>query len=386
MRLTQPQSFTSGGADLGTDITTRDTIYFSSTATNLQPGDPLLVLDTAAGQNSLRLVQSVEVQSAQKRTEVILQPPASTTGETIDSLNKQLSKYIADAATIFADSKLAAQVAAALQNITATSNASESQAVQQTITQLTELHDLAVKRNFSRLEPWLAEILDTLAALGTLLQNQPAGASLAVGKTPSPTASEISERVSNVSLTNLTALLPSLALPPSLQPSNSLRLTRSAGTAFAGSSDMAPRLLSAFSPLAAPLLYKAWANIDQPTGPAMVGVVRSKAGLFPGTYPGMPTVTTPTPQILIERRRAPAASAQTSGYQTEFDNPPTIACDWKNLIATDGSLPTIALDSVYDKIVAGSWVIINRHSTMMAQQLRPRFQRFTRLSARRRPR
>ena len=41
LRLTQPQAFTAA-QDAGTDITTRDTVYFSGTATNLKPGDPLM--------------------------------------------------------------------------------------------------------------------------------------------------------------------------------------------------------------------------------------------------------------------------------------------------------------------------------------------------------
>jgi predicted phage baseplate assembly protein len=376
VRLTQPQAFTLN-ADMGTDITTRDTVYFSGTATNLQPGDALmLVLGTAAGQNSLRLVQSVEVQSSQNRTEVILQSPplaSATTGETAFTfVSNAVTPFIADATNLFPGTSLAQSAAALLsnpppnsppgllENLQAATDKSGSGAVvfvQQTIQQMTELHDLAIKRNFTRLEPWLAEILDTLAALVSQLPGLETNASLASSKS---FAAEpvISRKIT--ALSNLTALLPSLALPPSVQPPNSLQLARSVNQTFSQSSDMGPRLLGAFLPAAASMLYRAWSNLEISATTAEVGAVRAKAGLFPGTYPGVPTVTTPQQQIQIARRRTAAATAQTSGNQTVFESPPTIGNDWKSLLAADGSLPTIALDSVYDKIVAGSWILVNR--------------------------
>jgi hypothetical protein len=344
VRLTQPQSFTPDGKDLVTDITTRDAIYFSGTATNLQPGDPLLlILNSQPSLQAFRLVQSVEVQSTQNRTEVILQPPASTTGETIASLNQQLSKYITDAATLFVDSKLAAQVAAALQNIIAAGTASESQAVQQAATQVTQLHDLAVKRNFTRLEPWLAEILDTLAELVSQLPGLDDAAKKAASSKVSATESVISREAP--ALKNLTALLPSLARPPSLQPANSFRLGRSVEQAFSKSSDMGARLLGAFVPAAASMLYRAWANLEIVSASTVIGAARAKAGLFPGTYPGVPTST-----------------KSDSTTTTSFDDPPKISQDWTGLIASENDpIPTaVALDSVYDKITAGSWVMIER--------------------------
>jgi hypothetical protein len=364
VRTTEPQLFTMN-RDFGTDVFTRDTIYFQGTAANLQPGDPLMfILDPrpSSGAQALRLVQSVEVQSAQNRTEIILQPPAlaaAMAGETAYTfVSNAVTPFIADAANLFSDSSIGQSAAALLsnpppnsppgliENLQAATDKSGTGAaviVQNIITQMTELHDLAVKRNFTRLEPWLGEILDTLAELVSQLPNLDAAAKMAARNAAS-SASVIATREPSA-LINLTAVLPALAQPPSLQPPNTFQLARSVSQTFDKSSDMGPRLLGAFLPAAASMLYRAWTNLEIATSSAVVGAVRSKAGLFPGNYPGVPTSTKTDTTVT-----------------TSFENPPTIAEDWTGLIANEKNpIPSaIALDAVYDKIVAGSWVMIKR--------------------------
>src|SRR5262249_40060221 len=71
--------------------------------------------------------------------------------------------------------------------------------------------------------------------------------------------------------------------------------------------------------------------------------------LFPGNFPGLPTVSS-------------------NPSTTSYNNPPFIDPDWADLVAYDPNaanikhlpLPTIALDATYDKIIAGSWVLIDR--------------------------
>src|SRR5262249_37616730 len=147
-------------------------------------------------------------------------------------------------------------------------------------------------------------------------------------------------------LANLTKLLAPLSQPPSIQPANSLRLSRTVSQAFGNNSDMAPRLLGAFLPSAAPLLYQAWSNLETATAAAIeVGAARVKAGLFPGAYPGLPTVTTGDSQ-----------------NTTSFDNSPTISTAWIGLGTISQGVATIALDAVYDKILSNSWVMIDSPS------------------------
>jgi predicted phage baseplate assembly protein len=258
VRLTQPPRFTNSGTDSGTDIGTRHDLYFSGTATNLKPGDPLiLALGAAAGAQALRLVQSLTAQPAQNRTYVTLQPVSATKS--------------------------------------------------------------------------------SLSLTGAILPvTSGADQTLALGR--------------------LTKLLTPLSLPPSLQPANASRLARTVNQAFSQTSDMAPRLLAAFRPAAAPNLYQAWAGFPAPVAQAQVGAARIKTGLFPGTYPGLPTTSSSA--------NAPTNAVGGSGetLTTQFNSRPTMATAWQSLIRgiRPLQLEVIALDSVYDKILAGSWVLIDR--------------------------
>lgn len=366
-RLTQPQLVTLN-RDPGTDATTRDAVYFSGTSTNLQPGELLMLVlgqTTIPAQQALRLVQSIETQSKQNRTEVILQSPpvaAATASDAYSIVSAVVTPYDNDAIKLFPGSSLAAEAAAYLNNpppdtppgllenlqsSTDKSGAAAAGIVQSTFRQLTGLHDLASRRNFTRLEPWLAQLLEALTALVPQLQALDTVTSMAWRDMAASSAPAIVTKDPHPPLANLTALLPSLTLPPSLQPPNSLRLARSIDQTFSAESDMGPRLLGAFLPAAAPILYRAWANIAVSATAAEVGAVRIKTGLFPGTYPGVPTSTKATDATVT----------------TSFEDPPTIAKDWTGLVP-DGEkkpIPTaIALDAVYDKILAGSWVMIDR--------------------------
>ncbi len=357
-RQTQPQLFTQG-VDFGTDVGSRDAVYFRGTSTNLNPGDPLLFIlgpgtDPTTPQQEFRLVQSVETQPAQGRTEVILQPPppplATIVATPAKIVSDAVTPFVADASGLFPGTKLAADAAARLTNpppanppgLIEELNPADGRTLtvdevialaRDTIAHISALHDLAASRGFTRLEPWLAQLTDTLNQ--AIAQVQAAAQAAAAGAFANIKGDQ-------TPLSNLTDLLPALTRPPSLQPLNSLRLGRSIRQAFSPQSDMAPRLIGEFLPAAAPILYQAWVHIQTSTTAADVGPARVKAGLFPGTYPGVPTSTT--------------SSGTTT---TSFDSPPTISADWPG-VGRQPSLSTVILDSVYDKIVAGSWIMIDR--------------------------
>lgn len=364
-RQTQPHLFELN-ATADAEILSPGTVYFSGAVTTLKPGDPLLFVlgqDASNAQQTMRLVQSVVPQPAYNRTEVILQSApiaAATANETaLAIVSDAVQSYVADAAKLFPDSTLAAEAAAflsspppsttpgLLETISALPEQNPSadaiRVVERTMDQLTPLHDLAQKRNFTRLEPWLAEILDTLTQVIAQFQSIIAGAAPAM-----PQAQPvIGSKGDRGPLSTLTNLLPDIIRPPSIQPLNSLRLNRSTAQAFAKASDMGPRLIGTFQPAAAPILYQSWANLETISTTTEVGVVRVKAGLFPGAYPGVPTVTT------------------TNGVgRTSFQSPPAMAVDWGNLVVSDQledlTVAAIALDVVNEKILPGSWVVIDR--------------------------
>src|SRR5439155_7240327 len=86
-RLTRPQVITLGNDnpvdptvvspfEPGFDARTRVTLYFKGIATNLKPGDALLIVaGSGPGQQVQRFIDSVDAQPENDRTEVVLQEP-----------------------------------------------------------------------------------------------------------------------------------------------------------------------------------------------------------------------------------------------------------------------------------------------------------------------
>ena len=172
-RLTRPQLITLN-SDYATDAITRDMIYFKGMSTNLNPGNALLfVLGNGPNEQVLRKVGSVDVQGDQKRTEVTLEEPiVQITGgqPPLDAVKPVLQPFIDEAASVFADSDLAGQSTGALKqlldNLAAISptsivpmNIEASEMVTSVIPQIQSLHDISLRRKFTRLEPWLAGLL-----------------------------------------------------------------------------------------------------------------------------------------------------------------------------------------------------------------------------------
>ncbi len=390
-RLTRPQVITLASnpitnkpatIDQGTDATTRDTLYFQGISTNLKAGDALLVVSgDGRGEQALRFVQSVDMQADQNRTEIVLQGAAPdtyvATTDVLSALTSALQPFINDASAIFAGSVLAGQVATILQglisnaqtyvqnNPTTASGTAVPSMVQALIPQIQTKHDIAAKRQFTRLEPWIAHILDVLAWLAQQLPSLDAGGT-GGGTGGGAGGTAVARTVSLVpsSLANLFGILDQLALPPSLQPANSQRLTRTIAQTFSPQADTAPRLLAAFNPAVAGTLYKSWAGIEMPPSKAEIQAVRAKATLFASSYVGQAQLTRPT--------RAKGETALTPAFFTTFQAP-TIANAWTGLVPLNSSgKPTgpptaVALDTTYDQIKPGSWVVIDRPDAVDAK-------------------
>ena len=368
-RLTRPQVITLASnpynnqpvtIDQGTDATTRDTLYFTGTSTNLKSGDALLIVSgDGAGQQYLRFVQSVNVQNDQQRTEVRLQepPPTLQTGTSNDpaqqavvALQNAFGPFIADAATLFSGGDLAAQVASILQQLitdaTAVASANPSTVTASAVAdllvpvipQIQEKHDVAVRRGFTRLEPWISDIENTLTSLIQQIANLDDG----VGRVTIPAITNTAEVVPPA-LANLFGIRDQLALPPSLQPANTFRLTRRVQQVFAAESDTAPRLLATFKPSIAPTLYKAWGAIQAPASPIQVFAMRVKASLFGNNAP-----------LQIQFTPRTGAVAGVTDWPVVEKGPPVV---WHE------SPSLIYLDSSYDKIVPDSWLVVQTTKT-----------------------
>jgi hypothetical protein len=362
VRLARPQMITlasnpSGQTvtiDQGTDATTRDTLYFAGISTNLNVGDALLIVSgQGAGQQSLRIVESVSAQTDQQRTEVTLQEALPTlpsgpggSQQAVTVLQSALGPYIADATDIFSGGDLASEVATILQTLIANATAlakTDSSAtdvadlILPVIPPIQEKHAIAVQRGFTRLEPWISDIGNTL----TSLVEQIPSLDDARGAVTSPAISGVAVEEVPPGLSNLFAIRDKLALAPSLQPANTFRLARSVQQVFAPESDTAPRLLATFKPKIATTLYKAWGAIETPASPIQVFAMRVKASLFGNNAPLQVTVTTSTP----------------AGTTTTV-NTPTYS-DWP--VNEPGN--QVDLDSNYAKVVPNSWIVVQTTTT-----------------------
>ena len=357
-RLTRPQVITLAAnpvtgepvaIDQGTDATTRDTLYFDGISTNLKTGDALLIVSgDGAGEQVLRFVESVSVQADQKRTEVTLQEPLPTMAQGSDAaqqaiatLQSALEPFIQDASNIFGGGDLAAQVAGILQQLIAdakafvagkpgTATAADvAGLLLPVVPQIEEKHEIAIRRAFTRLAPWIANIS---ADLQSLIQQLPGFDDVDGESVPRPAITGATE-FALPSLGRLYGILDQLALPPSLQPANTFRLTRRVQQAFTPASDIAPRLLATFKPAAAKTLYKGWGAIETPASPIQVYAMRVKAAPFGNNAPLKPVINNGTLGDPIEW---PLAATDTANANKLF------------------------LDSVYDKIVPNSRLIVHR--------------------------
>lgn len=364
VRLTRPQVITLSSnpsaqtvtIDQGTDAATRDTLYFAGTSTNLNVGDALLIVSgDGGGQQCLRIVASVSAQADQNRTEVTLQESLPSVPQTgggasvaLTRLQSTLNPFIADATNIFSGGDLASQVASILQTLitnaktlAADPNATAAGVADKllpVIPQIQEIHDIAAQRSFTRLEPWIADILNDL----TSLVEQLPGLDDARGTVVSPAITNATVESIPPGLGNLFAIRDQLALPPSLQPANTFRLTRSVQRAFAPESDTAPRLLATFKPKIASTLYQAWGAIQTPAAPIQVFAMRVKASLFGNNAPLQVTYTVgPAPGNTAD-------TVSTPGYSDWPVNEPGTQVD---------------LDSNYPKITPNSWIVIQTTNT-----------------------
>ena len=345
-RLTRPQVITLS-SDFGTDAATRDTLYFNGISTNLRTGDTLLLsLGTTPDLQVPRGVESVNIDADNNRTEVLLaETPLSTEGATSvsDFVTGILQPFVEDASEIFAGSDLAGEVAGLLKTLidnvkTAQDPRTAANMVAALVPQIREKHDIAAKRKFTRLEPWLSDLLDRL---NSLVQLVPGIEKLSPA---TGTRKRIRPLLAASPLGNLANILDALSLPASLQPANSFRLGRTVREAFAPASDIAPRLLTTFRPAAAKTLYQAWSAIETPTSAVATYAMRVKAGLFANSSNGLPQYD---------------PNNRLTGF-----GPTSIAAAWGSLVAEDDfenqSLLAVALDVVSENIKIRSWVTIDR--------------------------
>ncbi len=327
---------------LGTNADIVDTVFARGVTTNLKAGDALLlVLSDEPQQQFLRIAERVDAQNDDDRTRISLrEAPLAPTGTVQEVVGGFVARFIDDAPNQFPGSDLAAQAAALLAQVRDAASSgpigvagpAALNAVRAMAAPMQTLHDLAVRRQFTRLDVWLRHIVDMQPALNAALGEFTSEGAEPIAPTPSRAAS---------SLERLTALVPAISRRVSVQPANPLRLARSTASSFAAHADTMPRLIAALNPVAAPFVYAAWVKVEPEHIDLRVYAVRARAGLFASNFPGKSSFDTQT--------------------QVASFTPASIANTWGDLLARGATaLSVIALDAVYDKVVIDSWIAVSQ--------------------------
>lgn len=171
-----------------------------------------------------------------------------------------------------------------------------------------------------------------------------ASAAAAAGGAPAaPPAAALARTALAKSPGGFAGLVDALRQPPTVQPANTTRLSRSAAVALGTASDVRPQLLLNFERRIADTFYAAWSGTRSPAGSAQVRniyVQRLAAARF--------GYNAPWPSKLVK---------DASGdYQSQPD------ADWASIEPDD----RLYLDNAYDGIRPGSYVIVQTPATATA--------------------
>ncbi|HEY0395152.1 MAG TPA: putative baseplate assembly protein [Candidatus Elarobacter sp.] len=334
----------------GADII--DTIYLDGIATGLRPGDAVFfIFGNAAGEQYLRLAQSVDPQAAAQRTLVTLALDPRYGFRTLE-LFVEKAKYLFPGSDIA--KRVVTIVGVLIDNIRRHPNDSATAvlSLRAAVAELALQRQLADARGFTRVSAFLGQMQRTLT-LGAVAmfvldpgaQQIPTGTGDGEGdgggdgggETPAPyTALPVA--LAGSQLERLDAVVGALGVQPSVQPANALRLHQTVAQSFTSQSDAAPRLLAALNPQAASSLYQAWSAVATPSSRVRVFAARVRATLFASSFAG-----------------AFDAASKTKPYTA-----PTILSAWSTLGMTGAPLSVLALDAPYEHIAPGTWIAVDR--------------------------
>ncbi|HKN83202.1 MAG TPA: hypothetical protein VJW17_07195, partial [Pyrinomonadaceae bacterium] len=277
VRLNRPQKI---------DADTR-VIYLKGLPT-LKPGDPLLII---ASPPNLYRVKTVTPDAANNRTKVTYRPwleveaAKPSPGAFVDAVAGIIKRYgTPERFGVVRTSKSGREVLAQLERLRKletedTVDELRTAVRQEVLPKLKDLHQAAIAGRFTRVEPWVSAIVEELEAalLGRTERPKPPGNNNGSPKTT----------------TDLTAVLRSLAKPPSIAPKDSQDLARSVGATLGSNTDIAPQVLTSLKPELKPILYKAWENVPVTAAPEFeVHSFKVRASVFGHNAPLEPVRNT----------------------------------------------------------------------------------------------
>jgi hypothetical protein len=214
--------------------------------------------------------------------------------------------------------------------------------------------EVAQKRNFARMVPWIAQLIrdwDNFIA-------SPAGPS------PGFTAESFAlERTGAIQFgaaaaprlsgfLALNSIVEKLALPPSTPPPSPASLKRNFSVAFSQAADNLPQLLTGLRSELSGSLYDAWKNLELPPNPVKVYALRTRARLYGHNAP---------PRIV----KTDGAGVVVQWGEWQVFDTETTTHDAQGAVVV-GTVPppnrevsqSIYLDSSYQSIVEGSWLVL----------------------------
>jgi len=274
VRLTRPQRI---------DGDTR--VIYLKGLPNLKPGDPLLIIASPA---VVYRVETVTADPANDRTRVTFKPwsEAGAALGLVARVAETVNRFsAAERFGVVPTSRSGRAVLAQLEQLQklaaagAPAEEMKSTLVDEVLPKLREVHQAAIVGRFTRVQPWVRDLVD---ALEGALQGRSAGEI----KTALPD-------VQSASTIDLTAVLPALARPRSVPPQDSTELPRSVSTSLGNTTDAVPKLLGSLVPGVENVLYKAWKNVPVTAAPASEAhLFRVRASVFGHNAPLEPTRNT----------------------------------------------------------------------------------------------
>jgi len=339
-RMTRPQRITLGDSKHPlTDANLIEIAYFEGTATKLQPNDALLfVFSDKKDQQVVRLVTKVEPDFDAKRTAVTLQEVSSQEeADFLATLATDVAAALRDEALQQPTKQPAIRLVTMLKALQASMDAGVpvAQVAKEVKTDADQLLKIGARPAIPKALKALIVSLqsDLIAALGKLVSTE-----ALVGGSPTTGPVDGLQQDARSKKTDLSSLVSRLGTPHSMTPANGSQLFRNIADTFAANADTAPKLLVAFRPELAPLLYAAMANASVTDAPGCkVYALRVNAPLFGHN-------ATPN-QVTITARE-------------------TVTKPWPIIEDTT----VVTLDTVYPGVFSGSWVIVQEQDTPLVTQ------------------
>jgi hypothetical protein len=273
-RLTRPQPL------VPEEVEMMEVLYFQGISTNLKPNDPLLfVCGPGKDQQRLRRIEHAELQAADNRTKITLQPLPEW---------QQVAAVVVESKRIIGGlgtgpgTQMAGRVNQDLKQMQSELAAAKTMAevarvLDKTSLSIKEEYSVAVDRQFSRLDPWVGSVMAGLMGIRAAIPG-----SQTTSVTMRPLVEKPGQAKGQVpALLGLAGYLAAAAKPASLQPANSWQLSRESDGAYAANADIAPRLLAALRPEIAPVLYQTWRELPlTPETAVQVLMLRTHAAVF----------------------------------------------------------------------------------------------------------